>query len=174
MTHLHCWRIIIITIMVSAVCGCLRETVLAQNANDAALIRNIENNLIAPCCWNQPISEHPSEVSDRMRAEVRMMVAQGKSRDEILDYYVAEYGERILATPRARGINTLAYIAPWAVLILGGWGLFTLLGRRRVAIAADNVSADDTAIALPADYSGDHPSYHYADIIEKELREMDE
>ena len=170
MKYGRCWQIIIIPTMIIVVYSCLSGVVLAQNATAAALIRDIENNLIAPCCWNQPISEHPSEVSDRMRAEVRMMVAQGKSRNEILDYYVAEYGERILATPRARGINTLAYIAPWAALILGGWGLFTLLGRRRVAVAADEVSATDTAVAMSANRSDNY----YADIIEKELREMDE
>lgn len=174
MTHRHCWQIIILPILTFAVCICLSGIALAQNTANAALIRDIENNLIAPCCWNQPISEHPSEVSDRMRAEIRTMVAQGKSRNEILDYYVAEYGERILATPRARGINTLAYIAPWAALILGGWGLFTLLNKRRVAVTTGDASAADTVTVLPVNHSGHRPTDYYEDIIEKELREMNE
>ena len=33
-------------------------------SNDAALVRDIENNLIAPCCWTQPISEHPKELRE--------------------------------------------------------------------------------------------------------------
>ena len=129
----------------------------------AALVRDIENNLIAPCCWIQPISEHPSEISDLMRAEVRAMVAEGKSRSEILDYYVARYGERILAAPRADGINVLAYAAPFAALILGGWGLFFFRGKKRVLAPA-------VADPLPPPRNDNR----YNDIIEKELRELDD
>ena len=130
----------------------------------AALVRDIENNLIAPCCWVQPISEHPSEISDLMRAEVRQMVEQGKSRKEILDYYVAKYGERILASPRAGGINTLAYVAPIAALILGVWSLFLFGGKRRVRAAVA------IADSLPPPINDGR----YNDIIEKELREFDD
>ena len=133
-------------------------------ASQAALVRDIENNLIAPCCWNQPISEHPSEISDLMRSEVREMVAEGKSRDAILDYYVARYGERILAAPRASGINALAYIAPFAALVLGGGGLFLFRGKKRVTAHAPA----STSMPLPRDNS------RYYEIIEKELRELDE
>jgi len=141
------------------------ETAAAQSltASQSLLVRDIENNLIAPCCWNQPISEHPSEVSDIMRAEVREMVTEGKSRDEILNYYVARYGERILAAPRAQGINVLAYAAPFAALILGGGGLFLFRGKRRVHTPA----AADPLRLPPSDN-------HYNDIIEKELRELDD
>ena len=135
---------------------------------EAALIRDIENNLIAPCCWIQPVSEHPSEVSDMIRAEVRAMVAEGKNRNEILDYYVAKYGERILAAPRARGINALAYVAPVAALILGGGSLFLFSlfsGKRRAKAAV--VEIEDT---LPPQQNGNR----YYDIIEEELREFDD
>ena len=128
----------------------------------AALARDIENNLIAPCCWVQPVSEHPSEVSDLIRAEVRSMVAEGKSRNEILDYYVAKYGERILAAPRAGGINALAYAAPFAALILGGLGLL-LRGKRRAGAPA---AADPLPVT--------QMDSRYNDIINKELREIDD
>jgi len=133
-------------------------------ASQATLVRDIENNLIAPCCWNQPISEHHSDISDLMRSEVREMVAEGKSREAILDYYVARYGERILAAPRARGINVLAYVAPFAALILGICGLFLFRGKRSVVAPAPT----STVMPPPRDSS------HYYDIIEKELRELDD
>jgi cytochrome c-type biogenesis protein CcmH len=141
------------------------ETAAAQSltASQNALSRDIENNLIAPCCWNQPISEHQSEISDIMRKEVREMIAEGKSRNYILDYYVARYGERILAAPRARGVNLLAYAAPFAALLLGGFALFIFGGKRRS-------SAPATAAPLPLPQNDGR----YDDIIEKELRELDD
>ena len=162
--------IVLVTMLVPAAWWATKQarmpgTAAAQSltASQNALVRDIENNLIAPCCWTQPISEHPSEISDLMRAEVKEMVAEGKSREAILDYYVARYGERILAAPRARGINLLAYAAPFAALILGGCGLFLILGKRRAGAPA-------AAAPLPS------PQNHnrYNDIIEKELRELDD
>ena len=149
----------------TAIPACIPYTVAAQSliSSQSAFVRDIENNLIAPCCWNQPISEHPSEISDFMRAEVRDMVAEGKNRDEILDYYVAKYGERILAAPRARGVNALAYVAPFTALILGGWSLFLFRGKKRVHAPPG---------ADPSQSPEDNSRYY--NIIEKELRELDD
>jgi cytochrome c-type biogenesis protein CcmH len=134
----------------------------ADNKQSAEKAREIEDNLIAPCCWSQPVSQHYSEVSEQIRQEVRAMVEAGKSRDEILDHYVAKYGERILATPRAKGFNALAYILPWAALALGA--VFLLLLWKRRSPAPAHVS-DGLPPASDSRYDA---------IIEKELRELDE
>lgn len=134
----------------------------ADNKQAAEKARQIEDNLIAPCCWTQPVSQHYSEVSEQIRQEVRAMVDAGKSRDEIYDYYIAKYGERILATPRARGFNALAYILPWAVLALGAVLLIALLWKRRSPAPAHVPDG-----LPPASDS------RYDAIIEKELRDLD-
>jgi cytochrome c-type biogenesis protein CcmH len=134
----------------------------AETSPAAAKIREIEDNLIAPCCWSQPVSQHDSEVAQQIRDEVTAMVGAGKSREEILDFFVARYGERILVTPRARGFNRLAYILPWAALPLGTWGLFLLLRKLKSPAPA------------PAQMPMSQPDSRYSSIIEKEMREMDE
>ena len=132
----------------------------ADNVSDAELVRDIEDHLIAPCCWTQPISQHESAIAEQMREEVRTMVAAGKSRDEIMDHFVAQYGERILATPRPEGFNLLVYILPWIALIFGAWILWMLIKKLRAPI--------------PEKSSIDSPDPRYASIIEKELKEFDE
>jgi cytochrome c-type biogenesis protein CcmH/NrfF len=67
----------------------------ADNGADAALVRDIEDHLIAPCCRTQPISEHDSAVSEQMREDVQSMVAAGMSREAILDHFVARYASLI-------------------------------------------------------------------------------
>jgi cytochrome c-type biogenesis protein CcmH len=135
----------------------------AEDPKAAAMAREIEDNLIAPCCWTQPVSEHYSEVAEKIRKEVSQMVAAGKSRDEILDYYVSQYGERILATPRAKGFNALAYVLPWLALILGAWLLILLLKKLRTPA---------TAPAAPA--PSPIPDSRYLSIVEKEIKELEE
>jgi cytochrome c-type biogenesis protein CcmH len=131
-----------------------------EDGEIAAKAREIEDQLIAPCCWTQTVSQHYSEVSEQIRKEVRAMVEAGKSRDEILDHYVAKYGERILAAPRARGFNILAYVLPWTVLIAGVWLLFVLL-RKLLAPA-------------PADGPPPQADPQYISRVEQEIQELDE
>jgi cytochrome c-type biogenesis protein CcmH len=145
---------------VFGLCACLTLCLIgavaasgADTVSDAELVRDIEDHLIAPCCWTQPISQHESGIAEQMREEVRAMVAAGKSRDEILDYFVAQYGERILATPRPVGFNLLVYI-------LGAWILWILIKKLRAP--------------APEQPSIDTPDSRYASIIEKELKEFDE
>jgi cytochrome c-type biogenesis protein CcmH len=126
---------------------------------DAALVRDIEDHLIAPCCWTQPISEHESGVAEEMRDQVRTMVAKGMSREAILDFYVAEYGERVLATPRPEGFNRLVYILPWVALLAGVAIVVVLLRKFRTPAAA-----------VPEQ---PHPDSRYISMIEKELKDLE-
>jgi cytochrome c-type biogenesis protein CcmH len=134
----------------------------AEDAKTAAMVREIEDNLIAPCCWSQPVSQHYSEAAEKIRTEVRQMVASGKTREEILDHFVAQYGERILATPRPKGFNILAYVLPWASLLLGVGFVFVLIKKLRTSAPASN-----PATPPPPDSS-------YFSTIEKELKDLEE
>ncbi len=82
--------------------------------------RELEAMLIAPCCFRQQVSVHQSEAADNVRRDIRQRLAAGQSRDEILDAYVQQYGERVLAEPRAKGISSLLYGLPALGLILSG------------------------------------------------------
>jgi cytochrome c-type biogenesis protein CcmH len=91
--------------------------------------KEIENLLIAPCCWRQAVAVHYSPAADRVRAEVREMLASGLGRQEILERYIAEHGERILSKPPASGFNLLAYFLP-VLFLVGGAGLAMVVVRR--------------------------------------------
>ena len=155
MRFLKCFSIYsgLVLLLTAAVFG-------AENDADTAMIRDIEDHLIAPCCWTQPISQHESGVSAQMRNEVRKMVAAGMSREEIMDHFVAQYGERILATPRPEGLNRLVYILPWVALAFGAWLLFALLRKLRAP--------------APATFPTPEPDDRYASLIEKELKDLEE
>jgi len=124
--------------------------------------REIEDMLVAPCCWSQPVSQHDSEISQQIRTEVQGLLASGKSRDEIIDIYVKRYGERILVVPRAKGFNVLAYILPWIALPLGAGILILLLKRLRSPAPAS------APVPQPL------PDSRYDAVIEKEMRELEE
>jgi cytochrome c-type biogenesis protein CcmH len=93
------------------------------------IVRSAEGKLIAPCCYRGTLAEHESEISTKLRKEVRDLALAGATEQEILDHFLEKYGERILAAPRAKGFNLLAYVMP--VVGLAAGGILILLFLRR-------------------------------------------
>jgi cytochrome c-type biogenesis protein CcmH len=120
----------------------------------------IEAMLIAPCCWSQQVSVHQSAASDEIKQTIRRMLADGKTRRQILDSYVAQYGERILAEPSATGFSAVLYVLPW-VFVIGGVGLvITVVRRLRVP-------------ARPGALAAEAPSLEESERIDEALRDLD-
>lgn len=102
----------------------------AAGSDDQLRIERLEKSLLAPCCWSEPISVHRSEVALQMKGEVARMVHEGKTDREILDFYKARYGMRILIEPEG-GRWWLMQVVPAVFLILG-LAIVVLIIRRMV------------------------------------------
>ncbi len=98
-----------------------------------ATARRVEDQLMAPCCFGGTIATHHSPIADKIREEVRGLVAQGASEQQILEQYLDVYGERILAQPVARGFNLLAYWMPAVGLLFGARSVVVWMRRHRGA-----------------------------------------
>jgi len=77
----------------------LPMTLVALQRGDAD---KIEARFVAPCCWHENLAVHNSPAADAMRAEIATLIASGRTEKEIMDHYVARYGERILREPRGQ------------------------------------------------------------------------
>lgn len=92
---------------------------------------DIENEVMCTICGTLlELSDSPQ--AQRERAFIRERISQGKTKDEIKDELVAEYGDQVLATPGTSGFDLAAYLVPGIgiALALGGIG-FGVLGWRR-------------------------------------------
>ena len=96
----------------------------------ARLYDRLTHELIAPCCWREPIAIHRSQESMQMLAELEQLVAAGKAEGEIKAYYVSRYGQRILADPPGKE-RTWLYYTPVLLFLtavaLGVWRLCSLV-----------------------------------------------
>lgn len=116
--------------------------------------------LNCPVCAGQNVAESNSPVAKEMRALVRQMLREGKSEQEILNFFVQRYGEWILAVPPARGVNRLLWWLPFFVVAGGGavlFGFYRFVRRRS--------SPGETPPPPPAEVR---------EKIQKLLREQDE
>lgn len=92
-------------------------------------VREIAKLLISPCCWSETADRHQSQAARQVRAQIREMLMQGYSRQQILEAFEQAYGERILARPHARGFNLLVWVLPGVVLLISIVGTWKFLIR---------------------------------------------
>jgi cytochrome c-type biogenesis protein CcmH len=104
----------------------------AQPAADPAQereARQLEAMVIAPCCWSQQVSVHQSPAADGMKKDIRKRLAAGQTQQQILDAFVTQYGEQILAEPPARGFKRTLYVLPVILFVLSAGVLAVLVKR---------------------------------------------
>lgn len=82
-------------------------------------VNAIAKQLYCPVCENIPLDVCPTQACAQWRDLIREKLSAGWTEDQIKDYFVDQYGDRVLATPPASGLNWLVYIIP-PVAIIGG------------------------------------------------------
>jgi cytochrome c-type biogenesis protein CcmH len=106
---------------------------LVSTTDAPAQVRRIEERFLAPCCWRENLAVHRSPDAEAMRTGIREFVKAGKTEAEIVDFYVARYGERILREPRG-SLSLWLAVVPLVVLTAGALLVMTYIARARRGI----------------------------------------
>lgn len=96
----------------------------------------IAAQLRCPVCQGLSIEDSPTELALEMRAVIRDQLAEGRTPEEIEEYFVSKYGEWILLQPKPEGFNLAVYALPVMALVLGG-GVVAMSVRRWTRQGAD-------------------------------------
>lgn len=83
-------------------------------------------------------------VSEQMYATIEQSLASGQTKGEIVDDFVAQYGETVLSTPTKGGFNLSAWVVPFLAIGVGGAFASVLVRNwaRRGATEAEAVAGD--------------------------------
>lgn len=100
-------------------------------------VNEIAHLLMCPVCQGQSVAESNSNLAQDMRQIIRKQLQEGKSKDEVLAYFVNRYGETILASPPPQGVNWLLWLLPGFTIVFGGLGIGIFLyklgtGRKEI------------------------------------------
>ncbi|WNF37116.1 cytochrome c-type biogenesis protein CcmH [Bacillaceae bacterium IKA-2] len=60
----------------------------------------------------------------RYYGEISELLNEGKTKEEVLDYYYSMYGEEGLIAPKKKGFSLTAWLTPFVVLGIAGFALF--------------------------------------------------
>jgi cytochrome c-type biogenesis protein CcmH len=77
----------------------------------------LEGQLMCPICEGETLAQSDSPAAQRIKAYIRLRIAQGATRSQIKDELVAQWGKRILAAPPREGFDLLAWVLPLAGLL---------------------------------------------------------
>lgn len=94
------------------------QVVIAETPSDDDVNR-VASQLYCPVCENIPLDACPLEACRLWRDLIRQRLAEGWTDREIKDYFVAQYGDRVLGEPPRQGLNWMLYILP-PVMVFGG------------------------------------------------------
>ena len=128
-------------------------TTLAGAGDDNARFNDLGHRMMCVCGCNQILLEcnHVGcKYSDRMRGELSASLDRGDSEDLTLQSFVQKYGITVLAAPTKQGFNRVAWIIPYAVLLLGllATMLIVRAWRGRQTIPAAPSLADHATLEL--------------------------
>ena len=82
------------------------------------IAQRIDRTLMCPVCPAETLDQSQSELAKQMKSVIRIQLSEGKTDQEIIDYFIQRYGEEVLASPPKSGSTLIAWITPVIVLIL--------------------------------------------------------
>ena len=87
-------------------------------------VNAIARQLYCPVCENTPLDVCGTTACAQWRELIRQKLAAGWSEQSIKDYFVQQYGARVLGSPPLKGLNVLVYIIPPLAIIAGVYILY--------------------------------------------------
>ena len=105
-------------------------------------VNRIARQLYCPVCENTPLDVCPTQACTQWRALIREKLAAGWTDDQIKQYFVDQYGARVLAEPPV----PLVYIVPPILLLIGVYVLYrTLKSMRKPAVVKAETAPPSSA-----------------------------
>ena len=96
-------------------------------------------------CQNESLSGSHAELAQDLRREIRTMIKEGKSDQEIKDFMVNRYGDFVLYRPPMKATTYLLWFGPFLLLAVAILALVNYL-RRRGARLAEGAGSGEGAL----------------------------
>lgn len=129
-------------------------------------VNEVAKDVYCPVCESTPLDVCPTQACADWRELIRTKLAEGQSRDEILEYFARQYGDGVLSNPPRRGANLIIlWILPFAGVLLG------LLLFSRLLRGLRTAAPEAAPTPRPTAATGDPVLDDYIARVEKEVNE---
>jgi cytochrome c-type biogenesis protein CcmH len=114
-----------------------------------ASLPDVEDEVMCVECGTV-LSVSTSPVANQERTFIREQIAAGKDKAQIKAALVDQYGEEILAQPKASGFNATLWVVPIVIVLLAVGGIGVAIKRWRA-----NAGEDEIEPELPPELSAE-------------------
>jgi cytochrome c-type biogenesis protein CcmH len=117
----------------------------APASDDPALearVLAIAEELRCLVCQNETIAASHADLAVDLRKQIRQKLGAGQSKEQIIDFMVARYGDFVLYRPPLKPTTVLLWIGPFALLVLAGAVLAVNIRRRRASAQSAELSPE--------------------------------
>lgn len=104
---------------------------------------NISEEMRCLVCQNESLAGSRSDLANDLREQIRVLIKEGKSDEQIRSFMVERYGDFVLYRPPVKPITWLLWIGPFVILLIGIAGLFAYLRKRNSADGDIPLSDED-------------------------------
>ncbi|EDK4035449.1 cytochrome c biogenesis protein CcmH, partial [Salmonella enterica subsp. salamae] len=132
---------LMLVLMMAAPARATTDVMPFRNEAQEQQFRQLTEQLRCPKCQNNSIADSNAMIATDMRRKVYDLMQEGKSRQEIIDYMVARYGNFVTYDPPLTPLTVLLWVLPLAAIVAGGW-IIVVRPRRRVRLRREPLPAD--------------------------------
>jgi cytochrome c-type biogenesis protein CcmH len=129
-------------------------------------VNEIAKQLYCPVCENIPLDVCPTAACAQWRELIRQKLADGWTEQQIKDYFVLQYGDRVLGTPPKQGLNWLVYVVPPIIILAGVYILFRAFISWKRPLQSDSIQPNNSEVPPSTDPAQDE----YINRLEEEVR----
>ena len=130
-------------------------------------VNAVAKKLYCPVCPNTPLDVCETQACKDWRAQIRDQLASGWNEQQIMDYFVQQYGERVLGEPQRSGFTSMVWVLPLIAVLLGlviVWQVLRSWRLKQARTAAPLASAPNASSQISPELWA---------LVEKELKEND-
>ena len=124
---------------------CLGANIHAAASPDAdpqieVRLKALSSELRCLVCQNTTLADSNAPLAEDLRKEIRTLMHEGKSDDEVVAYLVERYGNFVRYRPPVNNETALLWFGPFIMLLIGAFTLFFVLKKR--ASATENITGE--------------------------------
>ncbi|MCA9974922.1 MAG: cytochrome c-type biogenesis protein CcmH [Anaerolineales bacterium] len=127
-------------------------------------VNKIARVVYCPVCESTPLDVCQTQACADWRQIIREMLEDGKTEQDVFDYFSNLYGDRVLAEPPREGFSLLVWLVPLIMIPAGVLFFVNYMRNLRSSVGESGPVASSTAVTEPATPDD------YISKIEKELQ----
>lgn len=126
-------------------------------------VNDVASQMNCPTCVGVNLADCRTQTCEQWRGQIADLLAEGYTEQEVLDYFEARYGTRVLLEPPAHGPTLILWVLPVVALLAGGIWLGLIMRKWN---QAKPVTA---SVSTEPGLSASHVSDEYLEQVEQDL-----